>query len=73
MANRQPCPSLTGIQRAGGLVQNEQGRVANKRAGNRDALPLPAAEQLVGDWRGKALWGVERENFGGGMSQNLAR
>ena len=50
----KPCP-LTSIKCAGGLVQDQQRRVAHKRSRNRDALPLPAAQQLVGHRSGKAL------------------
>ena len=33
-----------GVQRAGRLVENEQRRVADQRAGDLEPLPLPAAE-----------------------------
>src|SRR5216683_5836107 len=33
-----------GVERAGGFVEDEDRWIAQQRAGNRDALPLPAAE-----------------------------
>jgi hypothetical protein len=35
---------VLGIQRAGGFVEQQDARVAQQRAGQRDALPLPARQ-----------------------------
>ncbi len=53
-------PPLTSIQCACCFIQDQQRRVAHQRPRNGDALPLPAAEQLVGDRRGKALREMDR-------------
>lgn len=39
---RKPIEPLTGIEGAGGFIEKQHTRVADKRAGNRDTLLLPA-------------------------------
>ena len=37
-------PLRLGVERAGGLVENQDRRIAEQRAGDGDPLPLPAGE-----------------------------
>ena len=48
------------VQRAGGLIQNKHLRVVVERAGNADALALPAREAhtTLTHGRGVALWQI---------------
>ena len=52
-----------GVERRGGFVENQHGRVLEQCARNRDALPLPAREQqaALADARVEAVGKLRRE------------
>ena len=61
-------PLRLGVERRGGLVEQQDRRVLQHRARDRDALPLPAGEPdaMLADRRVVALRQVADEGVGGG-------